>query len=885
MQEDLNHLTDSLTDVPLVATLFVRHLSHLAQEVPTMEDLTEIEDLPGLRPNPRLWGGIKTPFGSDTTMDGRVPSRTFYPVFFVDDLPTTEKAWEAVMKRVDGIDNGMDKGWKEDIDTLLVFAGLFSAVVTAFTIESYQWLSEDPADQTVALLAQISTQINGGNITVVHPPQFTPSPSVVRINTFWFLSLLLSLVDALLGLMFKQWLREYRRATHTKTPEQWLSLRCFRNECFERWHVPSFLATLPIILEMALFCFFAGLLELLWLCHRVPFTIASIVTGTALAFYVATTILPGIDIILLALRTHPMLRMLPGWEAINYLPEIHYTCPYKSPQAWAIFRLLVSIFGPSSPLFRPVTSHLVRRRFFSDRPEVPLDAVGRLSIKLDRAISWSLLDLGVIQTFFGLSDLRGTEGWMLIIDPDDFRRLNGISEYPDMYKMQAYRWLVREFRDIPSMRPYLQTLLRSLPPDLVMTTVYDLDIVRLDRDYNLEDVDRSLDIFLPRPKPLRQSPTYLRLLFFHHSWIRSPEIVNCFIPPGAWDDRHHLVNPREFQAPITRLFNLILTGDSLRTNYAFLFIRNILKTEKELYGDVLHLENVPISTYLPMLSNMDLSFVEDKQPLFDLLVLLNSKLIKGNHFKSQDPLIAPNFTMYDWIDGLDIFRVSFGLPKGYFERHPGGFPVSLDRVSVLLYDLMTKELGLGYLEDFRRACEDEAQELNQWFLFRYLQAYLFDRIPTAFYPPNVWEEINDILPDTLTPLPIVSGDTVPFILASEEGLAFFRYFNTTVSWVYYGRVWTESWKRNLQCLAHLNCLSPDYFSLNLDGSPSLHSENKGETATSRSSGNLDTGNAQVEDMSSPNGPIASGEGASAEEEASTEPQRDRMGGNISTTER
>ncbi|KAJ8085435.1 hypothetical protein AAF712_015356 [Marasmius tenuissimus] len=34
------------------------------------------------------------------------------------DLPTTEKAWEAVMKRVDGIDDGMNKGWKEDIDTL-----------------------------------------------------------------------------------------------------------------------------------------------------------------------------------------------------------------------------------------------------------------------------------------------------------------------------------------------------------------------------------------------------------------------------------------------------------------------------------------------------------------------------------------------------------------------------------------------------------------------------------------------------------------------------------------------------------------------------------------------------------------------------------------------
>ncbi|KAF8990451.1 hypothetical protein BDZ89DRAFT_1195172 [Hymenopellis radicata] len=31
------------------------------------------------------------------------------------------------------------------MNSILIFAGLFSAVVTAFTIESYQWLEADPA--------------------------------------------------------------------------------------------------------------------------------------------------------------------------------------------------------------------------------------------------------------------------------------------------------------------------------------------------------------------------------------------------------------------------------------------------------------------------------------------------------------------------------------------------------------------------------------------------------------------------------------------------------------------------------------------------------------------------------------------------------------------
>ncbi|KAL0562732.1 hypothetical protein V5O48_019349, partial [Marasmius crinis-equi] len=117
--------------------------------------------------------------------------------------PKLNKSWEEVVKRVDRIDDGLGQGWKEDIDTLLVFAGLFSAVVTAFTTESYQWLSEDPADTTVMILNQISRQLNGQNVTTVNEnPRFSPSSSVVRINLFWFLSLILALVDALLGLMF-----------------------------------------------------------------------------------------------------------------------------------------------------------------------------------------------------------------------------------------------------------------------------------------------------------------------------------------------------------------------------------------------------------------------------------------------------------------------------------------------------------------------------------------------------------------------------------------------------------------------------------------------------------------------------------------------------------
>ncbi|KAJ8085511.1 hypothetical protein PM082_004329 [Marasmius tenuissimus] len=309
-----------------------------------------------------------------------------------------KEAWEEVMKRVEKNDDGMEKARKEDIDTLLVFAGLFSAVVTAFTIESYQWLSEDPSDQSVAILSYISAQLNDRNVSSFDHPRFTPDPSLVRINTFWLVSLILALVDALFGLMCKQWLREYRRPTNTRTPEQWLSLRCFKSESFERWHVPPFLAALPIILEVALFCFFAGLLELLSTKHKVPFAIAATVIGSAVLFYATTTLLPGIDTVRLVFRIHPETGTSWDWhdELIPRIPEICYLCPYKSPQAWATFKLLTWIFSPSSPLFHRVIPHCLGRMYYKDKSDVPEACVRSVGDRLHRLENWFAVDLDII---------------------------------------------------------------------------------------------------------------------------------------------------------------------------------------------------------------------------------------------------------------------------------------------------------------------------------------------------------------------------------------------------------------------------------------------------------------------------------------------------------
>ncbi|EJD54850.1 hypothetical protein AURDEDRAFT_28079, partial [Auricularia subglabra TFB-10046 SS5] len=125
-------------------------------------------------------------------------------------------AWQECYKLAQKYDNDVCQTYREQLDTLLVFAGLFSAVVTAFTVESYKWLSTDPTELSVELLRQavglLAQTQNQSTPTAIPPPSpQLSSATIARINAYWFLSLTLSLSAALLGILCKQWVREYER--------------------------------------------------------------------------------------------------------------------------------------------------------------------------------------------------------------------------------------------------------------------------------------------------------------------------------------------------------------------------------------------------------------------------------------------------------------------------------------------------------------------------------------------------------------------------------------------------------------------------------------------------------------------------------------------------
>ncbi|KAI0688607.1 hypothetical protein BC835DRAFT_302945 [Cytidiella melzeri] len=209
--------------------------------------------------------------------------------------------WSAMAKLIREYDEDKVRDCKEDIDTLLVFAGLFSAVLTAFLLESYQNLSEDTAKESLGAQRQLvlqtsSYELKGNFLNSTAAPltpstPFQPSPVDVCVNVLWFASLLFALTTASFGILVKQWLREYL-AVQNPSPQARLRLRHLRHPELGKWKIFEIAAILPLLLQLSLALFFVGLCYFTASVHRsIGYTTLPLVAVWALCF-TTVTILP-----------------------------------------------------------------------------------------------------------------------------------------------------------------------------------------------------------------------------------------------------------------------------------------------------------------------------------------------------------------------------------------------------------------------------------------------------------------------------------------------------------------------------------------------------------------------------------------------------------------
>lgn len=128
-------------------------------------------------------------------------------------------------------------------------AGLFSAVVTACVIQSYQDIQQIPVNQAIAfLLISYSAQANQTSteesmtvlsnlaLNLANQGSYTSS---IRVNIVWFLSLILSLTTVLVGIIALQWIREYSHYSDSSSAKRKLAIRNMRTDGLEKWKVPE----------------------------------------------------------------------------------------------------------------------------------------------------------------------------------------------------------------------------------------------------------------------------------------------------------------------------------------------------------------------------------------------------------------------------------------------------------------------------------------------------------------------------------------------------------------------------------------------------------------------------------------------------------------------
>ncbi|PVG03069.1 hypothetical protein CPB86DRAFT_811182 [Serendipita vermifera] len=185
-------------------------------------------------------------------------------------------AWEIYNYKASEVDREMIKDWNDSLNTLLIFTALYSAVLTAFIIESMKLLQENPAETTRDILVIVSRQLANSSFPPFEPTAYQTPQYAIVVNGLFFISLSCALIAALLAVLALQWVASYDMGLSTSSPEKRALQRHIRFRGIEKWKMSELIASLPLLIFVALFLFFIGIADWLWHVNR---AISGIVIG------------------------------------------------------------------------------------------------------------------------------------------------------------------------------------------------------------------------------------------------------------------------------------------------------------------------------------------------------------------------------------------------------------------------------------------------------------------------------------------------------------------------------------------------------------------------------------------------------------------------------
>ncbi|KAG8787231.1 hypothetical protein FRC12_015787 [Ceratobasidium sp. 428] len=293
----------------------------LGLQVQTENPGTSVEECPPLSPIDPLefnWGineRLSQPMATDHAEELPSGKKPQLPVKSANDqvvesdveflrgIGREAQVWTTYVKETKEFDDDMVEGWNKSLDVILLFAALFSAILTAFVLESVKQLGPDKVDQTVEILRQISSVLQSdraqtpltGRSDPSTDAEFRPTRNAVWVNCLWFLSLSLSVAVSLAAMLAKQWCYYYlsgRSGDNITQAEE----RQKRYGGLAKWRMQGVLEHLPMLMHIALALFSVGLILYLWDINVAVASTVSAVTVSALCFYLGTISLPVLDL-------------------------------------------------------------------------------------------------------------------------------------------------------------------------------------------------------------------------------------------------------------------------------------------------------------------------------------------------------------------------------------------------------------------------------------------------------------------------------------------------------------------------------------------------------------------------------------------------------------
>ncbi|PPR00955.1 hypothetical protein CVT24_000262 [Panaeolus cyanescens] len=208
---------------------------------------------------------------------------------FSDYLSEDAKVWTTYLELTKSKGEELMRIWNSDLDTILIFAGLFSAILTAFLIETRKGLQRDNQDTTNILLELVietlqSPQTASQEVTVSQNSHYTPPAAILWINGLLFVSLTFSLVGAFGTILAKGWVSQFIPVSAGLPMDD----ACNRHRRFfgdDQRHLRTVITTLPITLHIAFYLFFGGLVTLLFQDDpRIAVVVTALIAATMLLY-------------------------------------------------------------------------------------------------------------------------------------------------------------------------------------------------------------------------------------------------------------------------------------------------------------------------------------------------------------------------------------------------------------------------------------------------------------------------------------------------------------------------------------------------------------------------------------------------------------------------